>query len=142
MKISKGWLAIAKLKPLSLYISLLLMPKKAFDKVRIEKRKVKWFQLSNSYPAILGKKNTSNCESCIWVSIKSKLSEVDSIAVSIFVDVLVDLAVFVNSTNIYIGRYIYKYWDLSAVSEAGAQSVTQIGFQCKSLFRLLYFFKD
>ena len=29
----KGWLAIAKLKPLSLFISLLSMPKKAFDNV-------------------------------------------------------------------------------------------------------------
>ena len=27
----KGWLAIAKLKPLSLFISLLLMPNKTFD---------------------------------------------------------------------------------------------------------------
>ena len=35
--ISKGWLAIAKLKPLSLFISLLSMPKKAFDNVKIEK---------------------------------------------------------------------------------------------------------
>ena len=33
----KGWLAIAKLKPLSLFISLSLMLKKAFDNVRIEK---------------------------------------------------------------------------------------------------------
>ena len=33
----KGWLAIAKLKPLSLFISLLLMLKKAFDNVKIEK---------------------------------------------------------------------------------------------------------
>ena len=33
----KGWLAIAKLKPLSLFISLLSMPKKAFDNVEIEK---------------------------------------------------------------------------------------------------------
>ena len=33
----KGWLAIAKLKPLSLFISLLLMLKKAFDNVRIRK---------------------------------------------------------------------------------------------------------
>ena len=33
----KGWLAIAKLKPLSLFISLLSMPKKAFDNVKIEK---------------------------------------------------------------------------------------------------------
>ena len=32
----KGWLAIAKLKPLSLFISLLLMLKKAFDNVEIE----------------------------------------------------------------------------------------------------------
>ena len=32
--VSKGWLAIAKLKPLSLFISLLLMPKKAFDNVK------------------------------------------------------------------------------------------------------------
>ena len=37
----KGWLAIAKLKPLSLFISLLSMPKKAFDNVKIEKWKVK-----------------------------------------------------------------------------------------------------
>ena len=36
-KIQKGWLAIAKLKPLSLFISLLSMPKKAFDNVKIEK---------------------------------------------------------------------------------------------------------
>ena len=35
--IYKGWLAIAKLKPLSLFISLLSMPKKAFDNVKIEK---------------------------------------------------------------------------------------------------------
>ena len=33
----KGWLAIAKLKPLSLFISLLSMLKEAFDNVRIEK---------------------------------------------------------------------------------------------------------
>ena len=33
----KGWLAIAKLKPLSLFISQLLMLKKAFDNVKIEK---------------------------------------------------------------------------------------------------------
>ena len=33
----KGWLAIAKLKPLSLFISLLLMLNEAFDNVRIEK---------------------------------------------------------------------------------------------------------
>ena len=34
---AKGWLAIAKLKPLSLFISLLSIPKKAFDNVKIEK---------------------------------------------------------------------------------------------------------
>ena len=33
----KGWLAIAKLIPLSLFISLLLMPNEAFDNVKIEK---------------------------------------------------------------------------------------------------------
>ena len=33
----KGWLAIAKLKPLSLLVSLLSMPKKAFDNVKIDK---------------------------------------------------------------------------------------------------------
>ena len=33
----KGWLAIAKLKPLSLFISLLLMLKKALDNVNMEK---------------------------------------------------------------------------------------------------------
>ena len=34
----RGWLAsIAKLKPLSLFISFLLMLKKAFDNVKIEK---------------------------------------------------------------------------------------------------------
>ena len=32
----KGWLATAKLKPLSLFISLLSMLKKAFDNVKIE----------------------------------------------------------------------------------------------------------
>ena len=32
----KGWLAIAKLKSLSLFMSLLLMLKKAFDNVKIE----------------------------------------------------------------------------------------------------------
>ena len=37
----KGWLAIAKLKPLFLFISLLLMLKKAFDNVEKEKCKVK-----------------------------------------------------------------------------------------------------
>ena len=37
----KGWLAIAKLKPLSLFISLLLMLKKEFDNVKIEEWKVK-----------------------------------------------------------------------------------------------------
>ena len=37
----KGWLAIAKLKPLSLSISPLSMPKKGFDNVKIEKWKVK-----------------------------------------------------------------------------------------------------
>ena len=31
----KGWPAIAKLKPLSLFISLLSMPMKAFDNVKI-----------------------------------------------------------------------------------------------------------
>ena len=35
--IVKGWLAIAKLKPLSLFISLLLMLKKPFGNVKIEK---------------------------------------------------------------------------------------------------------
>ena len=35
--ILKGWLAIAKLKSLSLFISLLLVLKKAFDNVKIEK---------------------------------------------------------------------------------------------------------
>ena len=34
---NKGWLAIAKLKPLSLFISLLSMLKKAFYNVEIEK---------------------------------------------------------------------------------------------------------
>ena len=34
---SKGWLASAKLRPLSLFISLLLMLKEAFDNARIEK---------------------------------------------------------------------------------------------------------
>ena len=34
---SKGWLAIAKLKPLSLFIALLSMLKKAFYNVKIEK---------------------------------------------------------------------------------------------------------
>ena len=34
---SKGWLAIAKLIPLSLFISLLLMSNEAFDNVNIEK---------------------------------------------------------------------------------------------------------
>ena len=34
---AKGWLAIAKLIPLSLIISLLLMPNEAFDNVKIEK---------------------------------------------------------------------------------------------------------
>ena len=33
--ISKGWLAIAKLKPLSLFISLLSLLKEAFDNVEI-----------------------------------------------------------------------------------------------------------
>ena len=33
----KGWLAIAKLIPLSLFISLLLMPNEAFDNVKIDK---------------------------------------------------------------------------------------------------------
>ena len=33
----KGWLAITKLIPLSLFISLLLMPNEAFDNVKIEK---------------------------------------------------------------------------------------------------------
>ena len=37
----KGRLAIVKLKPLSLFISLILMLKKAFDNVKIVKRKVK-----------------------------------------------------------------------------------------------------
>ena len=41
LKFIKGWLAIAKLKPLSLFITLLSMPKKPFDNVKIEKRKVK-----------------------------------------------------------------------------------------------------
>ena len=39
--LSKGWLAIAKLKPLSLFNSLLSMLKKAFYNVKIEKWKVK-----------------------------------------------------------------------------------------------------
>ena len=34
---TKGWLPIAKLKPLSLFISLLFMIRKAFDNVKIEK---------------------------------------------------------------------------------------------------------
>ena len=34
---TKGWLAIAKLKSLSLFISLSLMLRKAFDNVKIEK---------------------------------------------------------------------------------------------------------
>ena len=33
----KGWLAIAKLKPLSLFISILSMLQKALDNVKIEK---------------------------------------------------------------------------------------------------------
>ena len=33
----KGWLAIAKLKPLSLFISILSILKKALDNVRIKK---------------------------------------------------------------------------------------------------------
>ena len=37
LAIYKGWLAIAKLKPLSLFISLSLMLLEAFDNVRIEK---------------------------------------------------------------------------------------------------------
>ena len=41
MLAKKGWPATAKLKPLSLFISLLLMLKKAFDNVRIRKGKVK-----------------------------------------------------------------------------------------------------
>ena len=41
LSIQKGLLAIAKLKPLSLFISLLLMLKKALDNVKIEKWKVK-----------------------------------------------------------------------------------------------------
>ena len=32
----KGWLAVAKLNPLSLFISLLRMLMKAFDNVKIE----------------------------------------------------------------------------------------------------------
>ena len=41
MELVKGWSAIAKLKSLSLFISLLLMLKKAFDNVKIERLKVK-----------------------------------------------------------------------------------------------------
>ena len=37
IELTKGWLAIAKLKPLSLFISLLIMPKKAFNNFKIEK---------------------------------------------------------------------------------------------------------
>ena len=37
LPICKGWLAIAKLKPLSLFISLLTMLKKAIDNVKIKK---------------------------------------------------------------------------------------------------------
>ena len=37
----KGWLAVSKLKPLSLFISLFLMLKKAFDNVEIEEMKSK-----------------------------------------------------------------------------------------------------
>ena len=37
----KGWIAIAKLKPLSLFISVLLILKKALDNVKMEKWKVK-----------------------------------------------------------------------------------------------------
>ena len=33
----KGWLAVSKLKPLSLFISLFLMLKKAFDNIELEK---------------------------------------------------------------------------------------------------------
>ena len=35
--IQKGWLANTKLRPLSLFIALLLMLKEAFDNARIEK---------------------------------------------------------------------------------------------------------
>ena len=42
----KGWLAIAMLKPLSLFISLLLMQEKAFGNLKIERWKVR--ELSNS----------------------------------------------------------------------------------------------
>ena len=41
----KGWLAIAKLIPISLFISLLLMPNKAFENVKIEKEKWKCLAL-------------------------------------------------------------------------------------------------
>ena len=37
----KGWLAIAKLKPLSLFISLLLMLKKAIHNIKMEGWKMK-----------------------------------------------------------------------------------------------------
>ena len=39
----KGWLALAKLKPLSLFISLLLILKEAFDNVTMQNR-LKWTQ--------------------------------------------------------------------------------------------------
>ena len=49
-KILKGWL-----KQLSIFISQLIMLKKAFDNVKIEKWKVKsGFSFSNSLPALSG----------------------------------------------------------------------------------------
>ena len=47
---SKTWLVIANLKPLSLFISLLLMLKKTFGNVNLEKRKVKVVLAITSQP--------------------------------------------------------------------------------------------
>ena len=64
---SKGWLAIAKLKPLLLFISLLSMLKKAFDNVEKEKWKVivvlalQW--LASPF------NNRSLCDKHAWVSL-------------------------------------------------------------------------
>ena len=46
--ISKGWLAIAKLKPLSLFISLLSMPMKAFDNVKINHHHTSGLSISDN----------------------------------------------------------------------------------------------
>ena len=63
--IQKGWLVIAKLKPLSLFISLLLMLKKAFD--NREMKSENGFSLAiASQPFRLSNHPTEQLKHCEW----------------------------------------------------------------------------